>query len=333
MTVTAHAKRIVAAIADDVTAELATDPIRALQRQGYRLTPVPELQEQRGAGGWCDGMSFHQHGAILYVPTGSNRENFTVLHEFAHDLVARDEDAIDWVYEQEKPADVLEQLCNEIASRLLIPDAALDTVIGSGPPEVTHLRQLAGAVAASQEACAIALARRLPCSGMVLITNRSRREVVRAAVHGDLRVRPRPGDPVPAVHPLRRLQTGESLRIRSFWSPPWGGEQETLYLDAYAGARRTYAVMVVSDLWQLDELHLSDAEVTLPSRPEGHRRCQCGFTGTVSGYPCPDCNQQFCPHCRECDCRRRNASLVACAECFRSVAARDIVDDRCSDCR
>jgi hypothetical protein len=50
MTLTSHAKRIIQAIADDVAAGLAADPLRALQGQGYRLTPVPELQEERGAG-------------------------------------------------------------------------------------------------------------------------------------------------------------------------------------------------------------------------------------------------------------------------------------------
>lgn len=333
MTITAHAKRIIATIADDVAAELAKDPIRALQHQGYQLTPVPELGEERGAGGWCDGMSFHRHGAILYIPTESNRENFTVLHEFAHGIVDLDDDALDWIHEQEEPADVLEQLCNEIASRLLIPDVLLDAVIGSGPPEVRHLRRLTEISAASQEVCAIALARRLPCAGMVLITDRSCHEVVRAAVHGELRRRPYPRDPLPEVHPLRRLPSGEHLRTRSFWSPPWGGEQQTLYLDAYAGNRRAYAIMTISDLWQLDSLHLSDPVDDSPTMPHGDRTCRCGFTGSISGYPCPDCGRQFCPHCRECDCRRRNALLATCTECFRSVASRDIVADRCSDCR
>lgn len=333
MTLVAHAKRIIATIADEVAAELAKDPIRALRHQGYQLTPVPELGEERGAGGWCDGMSFHRHGAILYIPTESNRENFTVLHEFVHGLVDQDDNALDWIHEQEKPADVLEQLCNEVASRLLIPDSLLDTVIRTGPPEVLHLRQLTDISAASQEVCAIALARRLPCAGMVLITDRSRHEVVRAAVHGELVRRPYPRDPLPAAHPLRRLPAGEDLRARSFWSPPWGGEQQTLYLDAYAGDRRAYAIMVVSDLWQFDTLHLSDVGSDPSPRPQSHRRCRCGFTGQISGYPCPDCNQQFCPLCRECDCRRRNAMLATCSGCFRSVASRDVVGGRCSDCR
>ncbi|WP_232661262.1 ImmA/IrrE family metallo-endopeptidase [Pseudonocardia sp. TRM90224] len=333
MTVTAHAKRITAAIPHDAAAGLAADPLRALQRQGYHVTPVPELQQERGTGGWCDGMSFHRHGTILYVPTDSNRQNFTILHEFAHGLVDHDDAALDWVHEQDKPADALEQLCNEIASRLLLPDALLDAVIGSGTPEAVHLRRLADTTAASQEVCAIALARRLPCSGMVLITDLNRHEVVRAAVRGELHVRPRPGDPVPAVHPLRRLQPGASMRTRSFWSPPWADDRQTLYLDACAGTSRTYALMVVSDLWQLDNLHLHPGEHTPARRPEGHRRCPCGFLGTVNGYPCPDCNHQFCPRCHECDCRRRDATLLACSECFRSVAARAVIDGRCSDCR
>jgi IrrE N-terminal-like domain len=294
---------------------------------------VPELGEVRGAGGWCDGMSFHRHGALLYMPTDSKRQNFTVLHEFAHGLVHEDDDALDWLGEQDDPSQKLEQLCNEIASRLLIPDTLLDAVIGGEPLQAGHLTQLADTTAASQEVCAIALARRLPCAGMVLLTDRDRHQVVRAAIHGDLRFRPSPGDAVPDAHPLRRLPAGQGLNSRSFWAPPWGTERQILYLNAFASTRRTYAVLAVSDLWQIDHLHLSDPEDQAPDRPQAHRRCRCGFNGTVTGYPCPQCDQPFCPRCGDCKCGQLDARLVQCQGCYLRVAALDIVDSRCSDCR
>lgn len=334
MTLASHAKRIVTtAVGPDLAAALAVDPLTALTTHGYRVAAVPELGEARGAGGWCDGMSFHQHGTLLYVPTDSKRQNFTILHEFAHGLVLDDHDALDWLGEQDGPDQKLEQLCNEIASQLLLPDAVLDAVVGGGPLEAAHLHELANTTAASQEVCAIALTRRLPCAGMVLLTDRHRHEVVRAAVRGDLRVRPRPGDPVPDVHPLRRLPAGERLRVRSFWAPPWGGDPQTLYLDAQASRLRTYAVLAVSDLWQIDNLHLGDRDDALPDRPQAHRRCGCGFVGSVTGYPCPGCEMPFCPSCGNCDCARRNTMLVRCRDCYLSVAARDIVDGLCSLCR
>jgi hypothetical protein len=334
MTLASHATRIVAtAVGSNLATALAVNPLGALNSHGYRVAAVPELGETRGVGGWCDGMSFHQHGTLLYVPTDSRRQNFTILHEFAHGLVLADDDALDWLGEQDDPGEKLEQLCNEIASRLLLPDPVLDAVVGGGPLEAAHLKQLADTTAASEEVCAIALARRLPCAGMVLLTDRDRHEVVRAAVRGDLRVRPRPGEPVPDVHPLRRLAAGERLRVRSFWVPPGRGERQTLYLDAEGGRRRTYAVLAISDLWQIDDLHLGDRDEAVPDRPEAHRRCRCGFVGSVTGYPCPDCDQPFCPRCGDCDCARRNAMLVQCRGCYLSVAARDILDGLCSECR
>lgn len=191
MTVASQAMRIISAAVDaGLATALAADPLAALAAHGYHVLPVPELGETRGTGGWCDGMSFHRHGALLYVPTDSKRQNFTVLHEFAHGLVQADDDALDWLGEQDDPDEKLEQLCNEIASRILLPDGVLDAVIKGEPLEAIHLTRLADTTAASQEVCAIALARRLPCAGMIVITDRDRHEVVRAAVHGDLRFRP-----------------------------------------------------------------------------------------------------------------------------------------------
>lgn len=334
MTLISHAVRILSAVDPDLATALAVDPLRALTGRGYTVTAVPELAETRGAGGWCDGMSLHRHETLLYVPTDSKRQNFTILYEFAHGLVDADDAALDWLGEQDDPEQKLEQLCNEIASRLLLPDPVLDAVVGTGPVEAAHVRVLADTTAASQEACAIALARRLPCAGMVLLTDRSTQQVVRAAVRGDLQLRPRPGDPVPQLHSLRRLRSGEHLRTRSFWSPPWGGgERHLLYLDADAGPRRAYAVLAVSDIWRIDAFHPGDLDEPPPVRPEGHRRCRCGFAGSVTGYPCPHCAQPFCPRCGDCDCCRRDAMLVQCGGCYLSVAARDIVDGLCSDCR
>ncbi|MHA6781879.1 ImmA/IrrE family metallo-endopeptidase [Pseudonocardia saturnea] len=323
------------AVGADLATALAGDPLVVLEAHGCRVIAVPELSETRGAGGWCDGMSFHRHGTLLYVPTDSKRQNFTVLHEFAHGLVQTDEDALDWLGEQDDPDQKLEQLCNEIASRLLLPDAVIDAVVGGGPLVAAHLTRLADTTAASQEVCAIALARRLPGAGMVLLTDRGRHVVVRAAVHGDLRFRPRPGDVVPDAHPLRRLPAGEQLRVRSFWAPPWGTEQETLYLDACASTHRTCAVLAVSDLWKIDVLHLSDPDDQVPDRPQAHRRCRCGFNGSVAGYPCPRCSQPFCPRCGDCECARRDGRLVLCQGdgCYLRVAAHDIVNGLCSECR
>lgn len=336
MTLASHANRIVATVVESgLAAALAVDPLGALINHGYRVTAVPELGEARGAGGWCDGMSFHKHGTFLYVPTDSKRQNFTMLHEFAHSLVLEDDDALDWLGEQDSPDQKLEQLCNEIASRLLLPNAALDAIVGVGPVEAAHVKQLADTTAGSQEVCAIALASRLPCAGMIVLADRVREQVIRAAVHGDLRFRPRPGDALPDLHPLRRLAAGERVRVPSFWAPPWGGERQTLYLDAEADHSRAYAVLTVSDLWQIDDLHLGDRDEGRPERPTGLRRCRCGFVGSVTGYPCPHCSQPFCPRCGDCNCVRHNAMLVPCQgqDCYLHVAARDIVDGMCSECR
>ncbi|WP_299737600.1 hypothetical protein [Pseudonocardia sp. 73-21] len=288
----------------------------------------------RGHGGWCDGMSWAGADGILYAPTpDSRRENFTVLHEYAHRLVRHDDEALDWLADRADPGADTERLCDEIASILLVPDAVIHAALAGEPPTGRALFELFTNNQASQVACAIALSRHLPCAGAVLLTDRDTHTVAFAAVRGDIDPSPRNGEPLHESHPLRRIAPRSQLRRASFWSRPWGGARHELYLDAYATEKRTYAILAVTDLWEIDALHSSTPPEPDPSPPRQHRRCgSCGYTGPMTGWPCPHCNVPFC-RCGACNCARRHAREQRCTGCFLNIPENDLLGGRCSDCR
>lgn len=304
---------------------------------GLRIKEEPGLERTRGADGWCDGLSFLDHGVVLFVPTPySRRENFTIVHELGHKLVEDDDQALDWIADRAEPGRELERLCDRIASELLMPRALVTEVLAGQQPAAAHLQALYAASAASEPVCAIALAQRLPCQGGVIIMDLGATAVSYASVaspddDGWPLAYPWPNQKVPEHHRLPRLQSGQSAKEASWWQTPWG-ERQDYYLDAVAGTRRVHAILAARDLWNASCLHL-DAPPEASSRPAAEIQCPCGFRGTARGYPCNDCHQHYCPRCRECACPRRRARELTCQRCGQLVPPAAVVDGVCSECR
>jgi len=330
MTVATQARRIVGAVPADLRARLQQAPLNALLEAGLN---VGELRATSESTQWCDGLSMTDDGIVLYIATpDSRRENFTLLHEYAHHLVEADDAAMNWVANQPDDRRVLEQLCNAVASALLVPADVMDSIVGAGPIEAQHLLTLHRETEASQVVIAIALARRLGTTGAVLLVDRARHTVAAAALGGELDVWPWKDQVVPDTHPLRRITPHTHLRTRSWWATPWG-ERQTFYLDAVATDRRAYAILTVSDVWGIDAFHGGDVEPERVTRPSSVRTCSCGYYGPMIGFPCPTCGANFCRKCQQCLCASRDSKLVRCNNCTVSYAANDVVNGRCSNCR
>jgi len=300
--------------------------------EGLTVRAVASLTSQRGAGGMCDGMSIREHNTVLYARTDSRRENFTLLHEYAHLLLAKDTDAAIWLADQEEPMLERERLCDDIAAALLIPDEVLNGIVGTGPVTAQHLVDLFQATEASQVVCTIALARRLTCTGAIILTDRQTNTVVHAALVDEPSVYPTKNQAVPTDHPLTKIVPGQHICRESYWATPWG-TRSPYYLDATATEKRTYSVLAELDLWDVSNLHLNVPEPAALHRPSASIQCPCGYKGIVTGFPCADCGKQFCPRCQRCDCDRRAALAVRCQGCTVSMPRHDIVDGRCSNCR
>lgn len=339
MRIDKHVARIVAAQPPDVIAQIMRDPLGALTEQfGLTVRLVESLAIRRGAGGWCDGMSFLDEGVVLIVESPfSRRQNFTAAHELAHLLVDEDDDILDWLADQPDRDRLRETLCDRIAAALLLPAELVNRIIGKGPIRAEHVRDLYDASEVSEPVCAIALATRLPCQGAVIVSDIGGRTVTFATVQAP----DNDGWPVafpwrdydiPVGHVLHHIRPGETRTQPSWWATPWG-DRQNYYLDAVAGQRRIHTVLAVHDLWHTTQFHVGDGPQST-ARPQSTLDCGCGYRGVVRGYPCTNCRHPFCPQCRECRCARQDKKLVDCPNlnCFMKVPSHQIRGDRCVNC-
>lgn len=318
-------------------ARFATAPLGALREDlGLTVTPVEHLADTRTDGGACDGVSFLQDGVVLYAPTPqSRRENFTLAHETGHWLVDESPDIYDWLAEQPDPGKLLETVCDHIAQRLLLPEAVAKTIVGAGPIRARHLIELYEATQASRPVCAIALAKHLPGLGAVAIIDRYTRSVTHASVKPDPHqgwpaVFPWPKQQLTDEHPLLALDSGKGTCRRLPWRTPWGVTAD-FYIDAVGDENRVFAVFCSTDLWDAAKFH-PDAPREFDTRPLLKGHC-CGVAFERRGYPCPECNDPFCPRCEDCRCARQAKREVLCTACFIQYQPHLMVDGLCVACR
>lgn len=322
---------------DVVRSQFAANPKQTLREElGLVVQPVDHLAANRDDGGACDGVSYLQDGVILYAPTHySRRENFTLAHELGHWLVEQG-DLYDWLGEQDDPARMLETVCDHIAQRLLLPDGLIKTAVGPGPIRARHVLDLYGSSSASAPVCAIALAKRLPGFGAVLIADCRSSAVTHASVRADFdrgwpTVFPWPKQAVPPGHPILNLAAGQTMTKRVHWRNQWGKDAE-FYADAVNRDGKTViAVFSENDLWGSEALHI-DRPREYDERPVTDIFC-CGEARVVRGYPCRDCKQPFCPECGRCRCDRAAQRERTCVRCFVSFQRHLLVGGECEDCR
>jgi len=327
------ANRLIESIRVDVRQELATDPIQAMAKH-FQITvrATHSAPSRRGYGGQCDGLSIFERDLVLYVPTESRRQNFTLLHELGH-FLARDPEVLEWAADLENPSRAIEEVCDYVAAGLLLPSDVIDRAMGGQKPTGASAIALYNASIASREACLIALAERLGCEGFVLLVGPDREIVGFASRVADTRPYPWRGDRLPKAHRLRTLASNRQFRGESWW-PFSDGEQRAYYLDAASDDSYVYAVFAAADLWNISPLHLSQpspSRIPTVSRPV--LCANCGYQGATYQFPCSDCHQPYCPRCGKCACDRRAWESGQCRICFCSVPRRRLRDGVCNDCQ
>lgn len=330
MTVAAWSRTILDQVPDHVRADLATGLADAL-REHFTLTIRPAAAfGERGNGGWCDGVSIIDSGVILYRPTASRRQNFTLMHELGHHLVDGNLPCLTWLADQDDPNRLLEQLCDQIAADILIPATDVERILGPGSVGAQAVFDLFDNTEASRSVCVNVIARRLPCDGFVVLLGEGTSTVFYAARRGDTRPYAWQRDAIPAGHPLR--QPAPPARTAAWWPNPTG-ERREYFMSSATHNGWTAAVFAENNLFGVPGFHLpqeiaedrgNDATMTCPS---------CGFRGTTRWWPCPDCHKPQCPRCQQCDCARRDAQRVACESCFQKVMPHLLVDGYCDQCR
>jgi hypothetical protein len=330
MSTTRWAARIVGGIADDVRRDLADSLALAIELHFGLTVTAAEAFDIRGAGGWCDGVSVIDSGLILYRPTPSRRENFTLMHELGHHLVAQDIDCLSWLADQPEPARALEQLCDQIAADLLVHPADVAAALAGGPPDAAAAVALFAATEASRSACAIALTRKLPCDGFVVLIEEGGDEVFFAARARDTRPYAWRGDSLPAGHPLR--QTPPPAHALAWWPDPTGRERREYFMSCTSAGGWRIAVFAENNLFGVPGFHIPQV-VQQDRGYDGSITCPCGNSGKTRWWPCARCGVPQCPRCGDCQCSREDRTRIPCSVCFNSVLPHLLIDGVCIDCR
>lgn len=325
------AEKLVAALKGDIRAAVATDPASALTRHFGLIVCAADSFQERGEGGFCDGASITEAGIVLYRDTPSRRKWFTLCHELGHHLVDQNDECLVWLHENDEPGRVLEQLCDTIASKLLIPQEERHRVFGARRPSALEFLDLYRSGTASRSACAIAVAEALPCPGFTLLISPDDPDrVFFGARTRDTRPYAWRGDPIPAGH---TLATHQPISHSRSWWPYRDQTRKNMYMTVEIDNDGwMFAVFAENNLWDLP----GGSFVDLGEDDRGYDGtvdCPCGYNGRTRMWPCSKCGASECPKCGTCACDRDTTRRAMCDGCTATVRVDQLVDGLCSGCR
>ncbi|WIE54776.1 ImmA/IrrE family metallo-endopeptidase [Curtobacterium sp. MCBD17_003] len=305
-------------VPDEQRLRFAANPAATMQDEfGLIVEQVEHLGTQRAADGTCDGLSFLEDGVVLYAASSnSDRDQFTLAHEFAHILVTN-AGLYDWIANQYRPEHLLEMLCDRIAQALLLPAATLPPL--QRPLQAADVIDLYRTTRASRPVCIIALTEQLRGLGAIAMIDPECGAVAHASVHPDPEhgwptVYPWRNQILDPGNPLLELHEGTPLRRRIGWRAPWGAQAD-FWVDAVRDGRYVIAVFADANIWSGGSgIAQPIGERDYDQRPTIAISC-CQGPVSVRGWPCATCREPHCPVCGKCRCDRNAARARACTEC------------------
>jgi hypothetical protein len=310
---------------------LSADPVAALERDpAVNIVWVDPARLPTGCSiaAACDKST---HPARLFVSDDASpgRRRFSALHEYAHVLRDRVPAVLEALFTASDVGVVVEErMCDEFASRVLLPDTLLNSNLGSHPTASAVLSLIAAAPA-SAEACAVAAARKLPAPGYVMLISIDGNASF-TAHNGDVYY-VRRGTTQPGL--LAQAATGRPVRGREQVRYGTGNRSREMFVDAATENGRTVAVLVTdSPPW---------GGFTAGSKqgPEGNSSyCDnCDYEFITFARICHECEQPSCPRCGQCACTTAKGSVRerACDHCYLLLPAAAYStpsSTTCTDC-
>src|SRR5216683_6826991 len=108
-----------------------------------------------------------------------------------------------WAADQPDPGRAVEEVCDRVAARLLLPPELMQDVMGDGQPTAADIMTLYSRSRASRQVCAIAVSERLGCRGFVCILDSDTGVVQFSSRVGDTQPYAWRGNVVAATHLMR----------------------------------------------------------------------------------------------------------------------------------
>jgi len=299
----------------DAAAIAHADPVRALQfiadvkLQWLTDSPTGACE----LGGVYDPV--HKPPLIQVLMSRSlERNNFTVLHELGHHLLAQDEQ---WSYTVRRSIsqDVEERVVSTFASHVLLPDEIV--VHHLDPVTATGVVSLIGATSASVTACCVR-ALSLPGERLVLLTERGER-VIWAGSNGRPHA-PRKDVWQPFIEAVaRRAESNPDLTAEM------SGGEGVLYANGTQDTNVNAQAAWYEDLVVAVVTSTPPPRYVYPGHEPWQQACgNCGheFPPAESPAQCSKCREWKCPRCNHCQCA---PAPVICEECWTQLS-RSLVE-------
>lgn len=297
-----EARRLLAQVDTGYFADLAEDPATTIEVL-FDITVTTRPPAPPGAGCAVDGT--YRPGPPPRILVADDvtvaRRRFTVLHEWGHHLIEHDDHLNDLDISDEVRRD--ENICNEIAATVLLPDELVDGALPTGAFTAEDVASLYDTVGASRMACCVAAARRLRAPGCVVLGSPDGTadftahhpatpwRIARRTPQGDDSLIARAG----------RATTGKARGVtRAKFAS--GTASGPVHGDAFAASDGWVFAVLVADShspWAGPlNLGLTD------TGPDGEE-IECGHCGEASivwTAPCRQCGDRICPSCQRCSC-------------------------------
>lgn len=311
----AHARRLVGALTAELVEQLAADPLQAVGAiDGLEVSFRPPT-----SSGGCalDGTyaPLRGGGALITVADDASpaRQRFTVLHEFGHHLVYRDAELADLDVPDSDRRD--EEICNEVATSLLIPAVVVASVLTRSHVTAEEIALLHAKVGASRAACCVSGARHLGHPGSVVLSYDGV-TVNFAARHPSTRWSiARGSEQVERTLLARAGRYGHARGVTDVHFAS-GKVKTGLQADAFRADDGWLYLVLVEDShspWTA-KLNFANSDDRAPTEVVECGRCDVVFTAYWAR--CPSCGDHRCPSCKRCSCRTAPRAEQTCPSCF-----------------
>ncbi len=314
---------------------LSKNPKAAIQGLGVRVMAFENVWANDECG--CDGVYvWEPRPTIAYLPTpGSRRENFTLLHELGHHLYRYSDEAISALGDLDDDDFRIaeENLCDAFAGRTLIPEEAVDAVLGGRRPEARDLPNLFEVSIGSREVCAIRLAERMPCFGYVAVLDPVQHTIRFASASPQCPYRWRRGSKLPASHSVWRASNHVN-GFRGEGEVIWNGGRKNLWLDAIDDGPVVIAIFSEERYWKASGLNILSGTSSIARPPAMSGTCKHCDADTWGYHACDKCGDVTCKNCGRCGCGAKVVREMVCSRCGLLLAARLFSGDStvCRDC-
>lgn len=329
----AEARRLLEQISPADRRKLAEDPAGTVRELfAVEVTLRPALL--RGSNCTVDGT--YDPGPPARIRAASDvaaaRTCFTILHELGHHLIELDTFLNELSITDADRRD--EEICDEIAARLLMPDEIRDELLPPRRFTARNVAKLFETTRASRQACCVTAASRLRAPGCVILGNAD--GVATYIAH----------HPTTQWRIARNTPQGEESLIAKAarWSTKHarditrvrfasGAISGPMHGDAFAADDGWVYAVIVEDThspWEQNPRRV----ITNPWADVEEIECgNCGEVSRSRRAPCRRCGDRYCRRCGRCSCPFV-AEIRSCPECFLQKSINQFVDDSevCVDC-